>query len=671
MRIFSAYLITAFLFAGCALAANDAGTESPFSMGAGARELSLGGAGVAICDMNTAIFWNPSRLAQAEHISIGGFYSRLYDSDVAYQYLGFSYPTLDFGSFGLGIFHLGVNDIEKRDESNLLLGHIQDERLGFYLAYGRSISGYNLGLALNMEHHSLDAYSTTSSPGLCLSISRQYSPRIDWLRQYSIALNGQNLIKLSSKLADESVSYPLSADLGFAVTLLPKPGWNQSLTLTGRIKKTDKISAAPAAGIEYGFYDCCFLRCGLQENKFSAGAGIKYKFIGIDYAYVSRDLGSLHMFNLTMNFGTPISFKKKHREAKREKEFNSLMRNQMLAHYNKMVNELLHDGKSFYNSGDLIQAEGYFDRALFLARINDIDTAEISQLAMQTKARLNEITRRRLFQQHSDSARAKLEKKDYIGARYYADLALTQYPDSREISDLLKQIDDNIRKISSREQMIKGNLLTIDSLLSYGDLDEAFIKAQSIRQFAGDDIRVKAIFKKVRFERFRESAFQAYNRLEFETALVDVDSALALYTQHQACLNLRDRIASRLQEEPTVAAKADKSGSIQLTEALQKEIDDLYKSGQKAFENGELYQAIAGWEKVEGLVPGYGSVRGYLVNAYRYVGVELYSRNQYKQAIEIWEKARRLDPGNNEINEFIKRTQNEMEKLYELSKESK
>ncbi|HKK20739.1 MAG TPA: hypothetical protein VJ983_04635, partial [candidate division Zixibacteria bacterium] len=148
------------LFASLSFGGNDGGTVSPFEFGAGARELSLGSASWAVPADAVAAFWNPGYLARAERIAVTGFYTRLFDSDVAYQYAGLALPTLDWGSFGIGVFRLGVDGIEKRDASNLLLGQTSDTRTALYAAYGRTISGFDVGLSLQMEQHSLDGYST-------------------------------------------------------------------------------------------------------------------------------------------------------------------------------------------------------------------------------------------------------------------------------------------------------------------------------------------------------------------------------------------------------------------------------------------------------------------------------------------------------------------------------
>lgn len=76
MKRVSAYLLFLMLTASAvASGSDDAGTESPFAFGAGARDLSLGGSALAFSDATTAPFWNPSRLARAGYYSLSGFHT--------------------------------------------------------------------------------------------------------------------------------------------------------------------------------------------------------------------------------------------------------------------------------------------------------------------------------------------------------------------------------------------------------------------------------------------------------------------------------------------------------------------------------------------------------------------------------------------------------------------
>jgi hypothetical protein len=155
--------------------AGDGGTQSPFGLGAGARDLARGASALSSPDPVAAVYWNPSALARVDRIGLGGFHSRLFESGVGYQYLGAAVPTMDFGSFGFGLFRLGVDGIEERDAANVSHGEFDESRMAMYFGYGRSVSGYELGLAVSLEHHSIGDHSATSSPGFNLAVSRRLS----------------------------------------------------------------------------------------------------------------------------------------------------------------------------------------------------------------------------------------------------------------------------------------------------------------------------------------------------------------------------------------------------------------------------------------------------------------------------------------------------------------
>jgi tetratricopeptide (TPR) repeat protein len=669
-RISTIVLFVIYLTAASTVA-DDGGTESPFSFGAGARELALGSAVLTTADPTTAPFWNASLLALAERFSLGGFHTRLYESDVAYQYVGMAVPTMDMGGFGFGLFRLGIEGIEKRDAHNLLLKEIEDNRLALYLAYGRCLSGYNLGMALTLEHHSLDDYSQTSSPGLNLSMSRRIVPSWDWLTEMVGSVNARNIIKPSMKVADENVKYPYSVDAGMSFKLLLKQSWNHSLTLSTRVSKVDWIDPEVAFGLEYGMNQILHLRGGVQDNKLSFGAGLHFKSIKFDYALVERDLGSLHMFSFTLDFGMPISLKRIVREKRREAQFNELMNKRLLDANRGMISTLAKRGEELVHAGELDQASIVFDRALFLARTNGLDTTSVAQLASQTEKKLQEARLRREFQTHIDSAQTKLAVKDYLSAMYFANLALSKSPNSEKAKRLLDQANTEIEQSTTEAQMIESRLLFADSLLSYGKLDEALVVMRALSQIAENDSRVASALTKVEFASWKEAAAVSFSRGEYRLALAAVDSALSRFSEHPWCLNLRVQIEKELNRPIVETTIVKKETPEPLSQKLLQEVSEIYQTGQQLFEEGKLPEAISHWEKVERLAPDYKSVRDHLVRAYKFVGVELYTQNRLQEAVSTWKKAAKLAPSNIQITNYIKRTEHEILKLEELSYDDK
>lgn len=667
-RIFP-YLFGILIICRCASFADNTGTGSPFSFGAGARPLSMGGTGVAVSDPATAAFWNPSGLCTAERITVTGFHSRLYESDVAYQYFGMAWPTLDWGCLGIGIFRLGISGIEKRDEGNLLLGTIEDERLSFYFAYGRKVSGFNIGLALNMESHTLDTYKATSSPGLNLSVSRDFELKGRRLRRLSLNMNGRNIIRPTMKLSGSEVKYPYAADVGVALETRSLLNEQHSLIFTVSALKVDYLDPALSAGIEYGFNDLAFIRGGIRDKKLSVGAGISWKFLTFDYALVERDLGSLHLFSITSSFGQTISEKRKLRLEKREAEFNSMMNNRLTDQYQEMISDLSLRGQKMFEADSLEKAVEYFDRALFLARTGTADTSQIYQMAQESHRRLEENKNMLLYEQYMDSSATAFNDTDYMSARHFAGLALSIYPDSENARTCLERSNEAIGKMMSREEIIQKELLAIDSLLGYGQIKEALASTTALTEYAPGDNRIVMARRKAKFEYWKEKASAAFNSDDYTSARTALDTALSIFPGHKWCLKIRDEIDAEIKKRRMASQSRQEPTAKPVSKEILREAESSYETAQELFRKGELTQAVALWEKVNRIVPGYQSVRSLLVKAYKFIGVELYGQNRLEDAIETWEKAILIDPENEEINAYIVRTRSEITKLKELSYE--
>nr|MBN2276454.1 hypothetical protein [candidate division Zixibacteria bacterium] len=667
MRRILVYILSALLLPLSAFAADDGGTESPFVMGAGAGDLSLGGANQADNTSATAPFWNPAGMARTERMVLSGFHSRLYDDQTAYQYFGLVLPILDWGTIGLGVFRLGIDGIEKRDADNLLLGEFNDSRMAYYLAYGRNLAGYDIGAAVTFEHQSLDEYSATSSPGLNLSIGRRLNLGSGRLRELNLAVNLRNLVQPGLQLSEQSINYPTAFDLAVALGAVPFNNENHKTTLSGRLTKAESVSARFAAGLEYSLHDLVHLRGGVRDGRLSVGGGLSYKGFDFDYALVDRDLGNLHMFSISMAIGKTISDRERIRAERREADFNTMMNTHLNDRNNRIVSDLEQSGKQSYDEGRLVEAADFYDRALFLARTAGIDTTAIRRMAKEIHDRLQEVTIKMRYSQYMDSAQAKMNIGDYLAARYFGQLALGEIDNSSDARNLISEADRAIERIASEKEMIDSRLLVIDSLLSYGQLDRAAVEINTLRQYAPDNPRVNQAMRRVSFQIFREKAVTAFDRGDHRETIAALDSALVLFPEHRWCLEMRDRAVRELNQPARQTPPAGRGEAPVLSTELLREVESAYRTARKMFEQGDLEKAIEKWEEVERLAPDYQSVRDYLVKAYKFVGVELYGQSRLQEAIDIWKKAALIDPENEEIKDYIKRSESEIRKLEELS----
>ncbi|MFH1312629.1 MAG: hypothetical protein ABIJ00_05325 [Candidatus Eisenbacteria bacterium] len=650
--------------------AGDAGTESPFSFGAGARELGLGGSVISRPDPATAVYWNPSALAGLERTAFEAFHSRLYASGSVYQYLGGSMPTMDMGTFGFGLFRLGTDAIERRDENNLLLGLIEDNRIAMYFGYGRTVSSYDLGMALSFEHHSLGDLSATSSPGLNLSIRRQFQMPQLRLPELSVSLCGRNIVRPHITLSGEAVDLPPSFDIAFSAGFVPIPEWNHNLTLSTGISKVDILDPRFLVGLEYDVEEFLHIRGALRDGDPSFGAGLSYRLFSFDYAYLDRDLGGMHMFSVSAGLGMAMSEKRETRDIRRETEFNQLI-NKGLADRNlKMVADMLNRGEKLMEQGSLSEARTTFDRALFLASGGGMDTTDMYDTALGTSLRLDGEIRKRAFEAHMDSAWAKLSSGDYLAARFFAVQAAGQMPHSTTASDLLDQIDLKMAESETNYLLIERRIQLADSLTSYGRYDEALAAARTLRGVS-DDARIANLIKKAEFGIWRGVAEAAFAETEYRSAYAAVDSALSRLPDHPWGAAMNDRISQETKRSRVTVTQAEAQTSRALSDELLKEVDLAYKSGQKLFRQGSLWDAVSSWERVETLAPGYKSVREYLVDAYKFLGVELYTQNRLEEAVDVWKKAEKLSPDSSEISGYIRRTEGEMSRMQEISYEFK
>ncbi len=666
-RLRSAVFCIALLACGAAQA-GAGGTESPFSLGAGARELGMGTADLVYSAPAVAVFWNPAGLAFTERYSLEAFHSGLYDSDVGYQYFGFAAPTMDFGSFGVGVFRLGVDGIDKRDAGNLHLGWISDSRLGLYLGYGRTVSGYDLGAAVTVEQHSPDVYSATSSPGVTLAAGRRFGLDGARVPEIGAVLVARNVVRPGIKLDNESVTYPYSIEGGVSVELRPTGSPDHVVMLSARLTKVEDLDLRAAFGADYSLHRNLGLRAGVRDGEVSAGFGFFYKYVGFDYAMARRDLGTMHVFSLSARFGVPVGEKRRKREESREAEFNELLSRRFAESNRRMVDGLIEEGGRLSASGDLARAVLLYEKALFIAAGAGMDTVEISRRAAGARRRLEAEEREAAYARNMNDARERFDAGDFVGARYFANLALSIDPGSGEAASLLERADAAAAKRVSRGQEIDRGLMMADSLTSYGEIDEALLVTRSLLRIAPDDPRVRLALKKAEFAHWRDAAEGGFARGDYGAAKAALDSAAVRFPDHPWVKNLGARLAAekkRLAEAPEPEPTAAPARA--LSPEMQREVAATYKRGQDLFEKGRLAEAVSEWERVEALAPGYMSVREYLVNAYKFLGVDLYTQSKLGEAVDVWKKAARLAPDSAEIANYIKRTEHEISKLEEIS----
>lgn len=652
-----------------AFAGNSEGVNSPFYLGAGARDLALGGSTVADPSSSTAAFWNPSALVRARRLSVGASHCRLFVPGVTYQNFSLVVPTLDIGGFGLSLFRLGVDDIDQRDDRNLSVGETSESRLGLMFGYGLDIGSFDLGASLNIEHHSLSGYRATSSPGLDLSISKKFEFNGSSFREMGFGIHGRNVLRPGIKLAGATYTYPYAADAGIMLKLIPKSDWGVATRMFGSVSKVDQVDPMLSSGIEMSFSDLLHVRGGLADGKLSVGAGVEHKMFKFDYAYIDRDLDGLHLLNVSLAFGPTVEEKRRTRELRVEEEFNDYLSEELGTRNREMIASLVENGRNNLENGKIEAAHEAFDDALFIAKTSSLDTLEISRLIDSTSVLLTKIELSREYAASLDSARSKQAADDHLGAKYFAERAMAINPDADEPLQILNQVDSILAARDMTTHLITLRLAEADSLLDYGRPAEALEAIKTIREYSDSMPQIDQSLRRATFEILREKTTLALGSRDIESAGRLVDSASTLYSDHPWCKEMRQKISRESRRAGTTTAIVEKAVPASLSPDLEKMANAAYDRGKNDFENGDLQRAIDNWEEVEKIAPGYKSVRTYLTRAYKYRGVELYGEGELEEAIDVWRKASKLDPDNDELREYIKRCESEIKKIRELSYE--
>jgi hypothetical protein len=251
---------------------------SQAQMMAGAKQISIANSGVALSNDVFAIFNNPAGLAQFNWRELGVFYSpapfgfkELSNACIAYV------EPLPNSSLSFGAMTYGF---ELYKENRILLGY----------SY-KIFNNFFLGLALNYHSVSIKNYGNKSVFYFNLGGLTYITTDIRW---------GFFIYNINrTSFVDEDDQIPAVFNSGFSYNIISE------LSLNLAVEKDVRYNASIRFGIDYCIIENLSLRTGFsgEPSAFSAGIGINYSFINLDYAVVNHpDLGLTHQAGLIISF---------------------------------------------------------------------------------------------------------------------------------------------------------------------------------------------------------------------------------------------------------------------------------------------------------------------------------------------------------------------------------
>jgi tetratricopeptide (TPR) repeat protein len=642
--------------AASARAAEDAGTQSVFAHGAGNRASAMGAAFVAAVDDASALVWNPAGLGRISRAELQAAQSGDLGLGMSDSYAALALPSWRWGTAGVSLRHFGVGGIERRDARDVLLAEdLSDSEFELALGYGCAVGdAWTVGGALKLQRQALAGLSgsglgvdvgLTARPAAALGIAASWVQGLTW----GLAL--RNAVAPAIRLDRESVPDPLLVRTGLA--------WRTPIGAGGGLlaeldlSRTAGASPRAHAGLEYRMAPAAALRVGLDDGTLTAGTGLGWHDLSVDYAFESNALSVAHRAGLTLRFGASTE-ESRLAHARRED-----------ALIERRLTEAFHQRQADQVAGLLERAgearsRGDFDEALeALALVATLepgraDAASLERACLADKALL--------LERSQEFAAASLVWDRVVAGASGDSAAIAGAARCRAASDQRARRNSEIRAEFAR---------ALDAFANE-DLIAARAGFQAVLQGTPSDAEAARMLQRTeraitrRAERLAEQAARALRSGDLDGAQAALAEAQwldrASPSVAQAGLALtRTRQAADATRAARAAGRADsaRTGARDAAPAAprlaEREVEDLYQRGLAALRARRNDDALRYWELVWSSRPGYREVAAYLKREYLTRGMEAFASGRLDEAMTQWERVLRVDPSDERARGYLAR----------------
>ncbi len=576
-----------------------AGTTSLMNIGASARALGMGRAYVALADEPAAVYWNPAALDLIPRMSFSLFHAPLYEGAL-YDFIGFVYPTLQFGTIGIGYARIGVGDIPVVDAFNSRMGTSSFFVSELYIAYGKKLP-YNLsaGVTFKVDQEQF-TYFNFVTRGIGLDIGLMYTSPFDnkLLRNLQVGFSLQNVIPPELKLGTRQEQLPRQFRVGF-MKLLPI-GLSGKVRITMDFAKSQFEPLRVHFGTEYQFRNLGTLRIGIDRNNIAVGAGIKYRFLEVDYSFgnlsYQGDWPILHRFALRFHLGKSreeliriAEERRKQRERELVERTKEEERRRFIETHLQLGQKLLREKKYFDAATEfqMVISEDPFNKTAkaLLDSANTMIQQELERRQEQLIAQAvdKELAKenKRYVQLHFEKGNLYLQQKRFTEALMEFNLALERSPNDpiilQAIRTTKRRLNLEVRRLltQARNEYNRGNNAEALRLLS-----EALVLSPDDRQLKRE---VDALANRIKVQQYIQQALQLYDQGRYEEALALFEEALKLDPANEVLQRYVQRTRLGLGKE---------------TQELDPEAERQYFAATDLFLAGKYEEALKIWREI-------------------------------------------------------------------------
>ncbi|MBL7995606.1 PorV/PorQ family protein [bacterium] len=612
------------------------GTQSLFiETGMGARAQGFGNAFVATANDGSAVFWNPAGLDYLSQSNLVLFHSTLVAGSF-YNFASVTFPFVQFGSVGVGIARVGVDGISITNDFTVISSNQSWTKEEYYFSYGKKLPwfGLALGTTFKVDHTSSanlenDQVNTVSGTGFGLDIGAMWRPDYDnaILRNLSVGLNFQNVVRPSIKMVDLSDTDPYNIKFGLAKDLFFGDETLKKFTLAIDMNKNQETpNPTFNLGAEFTYNRFLVARLGLMAGQMTVGMGTEFnqfQRFQVDYSVnLGNQFGTpLHRLSLTMNFGKTVEEKIQIARAQRLEEDQKLITKNQEAARARALKEHHAQGKELFKDNKLLPALVQFEQVLQLDPANEqakyyIDSVNMlmdKQLADQLSDTANAIKsltineeNDKFIRDHYKKGSQLVQKGDYLGAISEYQNALDRSPNNSELAKALNEtrglLDQKIGSYiaKARSSAAANNFAEALKLLSEArGLDPT---NQTIQKEI--DTELKKISNRLSFLESTRSGLDAYQKADYQAAMEAFEQALLIDPSNETV---------------------------------------------KEYHKKSIVRGFATFKNLEG-----DQEKTYLQ------GVDLYVEGKYEQAIIIWQRILEKDPLNKRVLKAVDKAEEQL-----------
>jgi hypothetical protein len=299
----------------------------------GARALGMGGAYCSLAEGGFAPYWNPAGSGHQQRPALAVQHATLFEL-AQHEYINLSLPLPNQATLALTWIRFGVDDIpvfpepDRTSEGELqpvedwivqpveffsdtedafMLTFAKMNRIDFDLGWQYFVVPLDLPVGLNLKYIRQSLKDATAT-GMGIDMGAQLRFGLDQLLDYeplgdfAAGLNLQNIGKMALSWDTETKHrdhIPFNLKFGFSYHQ-PLASGGTGLTLA--YDRDTAYDGRNHFGTELRYRNLAALRAGVEADEMTMGAGLRIWRLGVDYAFVSYDLGNIHRISGSVNF---------------------------------------------------------------------------------------------------------------------------------------------------------------------------------------------------------------------------------------------------------------------------------------------------------------------------------------------------------------------------------